>query len=436
MLAAVTRAPLATLLVFFATARAHAAEGPLPAGAPIESVPRPESENLPVCSTERPVCVHPGGETDAAALQALSALESAYERVVLALSLPPPLPDGGLGGSDALDAYLVPRDSAFSAVADDLAGTPFAAASASCRLPVGDSIRIERAAVQCVTEAVVMRLDPGEPPHLRRAFATWMWWLVGFPTALDFEAIDAAQAHPEAAIGARDLTPLSEGAALFFEFLETELGAGELAELNTALFSTAASPRPPAGPTYINEPDLFDVLRHTLNDRHGAFANLMVDFAVARAFVGARDDGLHLPGLAWSGDFGRVRFDWVLPFSTLPRRVAVSPPVDSTGSVLVWLDMDRDPGKATLGFRAEWEAPVSFHWQLVRLDENGVAMGRIAIPFQERATQVEATVENLADVSAVLAIGTNLETVELAHPFDPDVAPFEPHGATVYFARL
>ena len=52
----------------------------------------------------------------------------------------------------------------------------------------------------------------------------------------------------------------------------------------------------------------------------------MVDFAVARAFVGARDDGQHLPGLSWSSGFGRVRFDWVVPFSSLPRRVAIKPP--------------------------------------------------------------------------------------------------------------
>jgi len=432
----VTRASPAALLVFLATDRALAAEGPLPTGAPIDSEPRPESATLPICSTERPVCVHPGNEREDTTLRALAALESAYERVVLALGLPAPLPDGGLGGSDALDAYLVPAGTAFRAVADSLAPTPFAAASASCRLPAGDPVLLERAAVQCVTEAVVMRLDPGEPPHLRRAFATWMWWLVGLPTALDVEAIHTAQAHPEMPIGARDLTITSEGAALFFEFLETHLGAGELAELGTALFSAAASPRPPAGPSYVNEPDLFDVLRHTRGDRHGSFANLMVDFAVARAFVGARDDGQHLPGLAWAGDFGRVRFDWVLPWSTLPRRVAVNPPIDSTGSVLVWLDIDRDPENAALGFRAEWEAPVSFHWQLVRLDENGIAVGRMVLPYRERGTEAEATLENLAGVRAVIAVGTNLETVSLAHPFDPDVAPFEPHGVTVYFARL
>jgi hypothetical protein len=33
-------------------------------------------------------------------------------------------------------------------------------------------------------------------------------------------------------------------------------------------------------------------------------------------------------------------------------------------------------------------------------------------------------------------VGTNLEGIDLAHPFDPDIAPFEPHSATVYLVRL
>jgi hypothetical protein len=33
-------------------------------------------------------------------------------------------------------------------------------------------------------------------------------------------------------------------------------------------------------------------------------------------------------------------------------------------------------------------------------------------------------------------VGTNLGGVDLAHPFDPDFEPFEPHGFTVYLAEL
>lgn len=407
----------------------------LPTGVAIDSAPRPASAAQPFCSFVRPVCVQAAGN-DGGALAALDALEQAYERIVLALGLPEPLPDGLLGGSAALDAYLVPADRAFSSSADPPLAGPFARASTFCRLPATrDPFLMQRAATLCVAEAVANALDSAETPGLRRGFGTFLWWVTGLPTALDFEAIDDVQRHPERPIAGRELSEQSEGSALFFEYLEHALGVAGPADLAASLFAAAASPRP-AGLHYDNEPDLFDVLRHTLDSNRFRFARLMSDFAVSRAFVGSREDGLHLPMMRWAGAFGRPRFDWVIPFSSLPRRVAVKPPIDSTGTVLVWLELDALPERTSLGFQAEWEAPVTFDWQLVRLGPNGEELGRVAVPFEERGTSVEATIGHLGGVSAVLAVGTNLETVELAHPFDPDVSPYEPHGVTLYFAKL
>jgi hypothetical protein len=223
---------------------------------------------------------------------------------------------------------------------------------------------------------------------------------------------------------------------LFFEYLETLRSAGSPGELSAALFSAGVSASKPIGLHYVNEPDLFDVLRHSLAEDGARFAALMVDFSVARAFVGDRDDGLHLSPLAWSGAFGKVRFDWLIKYSSLPRRVLVSPAIDSTGSVLLWLDLDEVGLGASLGFRAEWEPPVNFQWQLVKIGPDGTELGRIDIPFQARGHEAEGRVRNLDDARAILVVGTNLEGIDLAHPFDPDVAPFEPHGATVYLARM
>mgnify|MGYP001555972865 CR=1 FL=1 len=75
-----------------------------------------------LCSFTRPVCVHAVGAAQEAALPAsLSALENAYERVVLSLRLPSPLGDGGAGGTDALDWYLAAPPSEFAVV---VAGRP------------------------------------------------------------------------------------------------------------------------------------------------------------------------------------------------------------------------------------------------------------------------------------------------------------------------
>ncbi len=153
-------------------------------------------------------------------------------------------------------------------------------------------------------------------------------------------------------------------------------------------------------------------------------------------FVGTRGDGTLVPSLGWSGDFGRVRFDWSLPLSSLPRRVASQHPIFPTGSIYVWLDLDQPVQGETLAFQAEWEAPVSFQWTLVRVDAAGHELSRIDAPYQQRGTKVEQQLVNLEGAAGVMVVGVNLGGVDLAHPFDPDIAPAEPHECTVYLTKL
>ncbi|HET9957182.1 MAG TPA: hypothetical protein VFQ61_21945, partial [Polyangiaceae bacterium] len=408
----------------------------LPTGTRVRPAERPRELGLRVCSWRYPVCVH-GQEASSPRLlnSALNALEAAYERVIVALGLPPPLPDWGRGGDDGVDAYLTAPDRPLQVFDDEPWAGPFARSSAFCSIPeVTSDAHWEwaRSATLCLAEASSIALDASETPHLKRAFATWVWWLSGLPTSLDVQAIHDVQRTPELAIATRELTPFSEGAAIFFEYLETVRSQSEPLALSTALFSAAASPTPSSA-DYVNEPDLFDVLRHTLDEQFAKFGALMADFAVARALLG---DDSHFPNLAFAGDFGRMRFDWSLDFSSLPRRVLVKPALESTGVVAIRLRLDDVALGQALGFRAEWEAPVSFQWQLVKLNAEGKEMGRIDVPFQERAREAEARVSWLDGVASILIVGTNLEGIDLSHPFDPDVSPFEPHSATVYLSRL
>ena len=409
----------------------------LPKGAPFAAQrERPHSVGA-ACSARVPVCVQRTADGSAAqALQALQALELAYERLVFALRLPAPLADDGHGGSDALDWYLSAEGAELVSERDVVAVGGLDRAAAFCLAGASDDAwSLERSATLCVGEAIAKRLDPGEVPAIQRAFAHELWWMTGRIGSLDVQAVDDAQAHPERALAARSAEP-NAAATLLFEFLESARSSQPPGGLITSLLSAAASRTEAGAFEWNNEPDVFDVLRHSLDEDTGKVATLLGEYAVSRAFLGDRDDGTHPPFLEWAGAFARPRYDWTIKFSSLPRRVRASRPIAPTGIELIWIDMDEVPIGVSLGFESEWEAPVSFKWRLISVDDEGREMARVDVPFQERGRSSEGRVVNLTGVRAVLAIGVNLGGVDLAHPFDADQDPFEAQSCTAYFARM
>jgi len=351
------------------------------------------------CSARVPVCVQRGPDGPGSqALRALQALELAYERLVAALRLPAPLPDDGHGGSDALDWYLSGESHEFASERDALGSGTFDRAAAFCVSGASeDALSLERNATLCVAEAIAKRLDPGETAAIQRAFATELWWLTGEIGSLDVQAVDDAQAHPERALAARSAGP-NAAAALLFEFLESARSSQPSAGLVTSLLAAAASRTEGGAFEWNNEPDVFDVLRHSLDEDTGKFATLLGEYAVSRAFLGDRDDGAHPPFLEWAGAFARPRYDWTIKFSSLPRRVRASRPIEPTGIELIWVDMDEVPIGVSLGFESEWEAPVSFKWRLISIDDQGREMARVDVPFQERGRSAEGRVVNQISV--------------------------------------
>ncbi len=409
----------------------------LPTGVPLASPiarPAPGSEP-PACSYRLPVCVHRGPAVSAqTALDALAALENAYGALIVAAGLPAPLPDHGLGGSDALDLYL-DRSSAPLATGHD-APSPvgFDAAPAFCTL--GASALLARDATLCVGEAVAWRLAPATTPFLRRAYATDLWLGVGHPTFRDAEAIDDIQANPQLGVAGRDISRFAEGAAMLDEYLDAKHGSGAPGRVATALLSAAATRTAPGSWEWDDDPDVFDVLRHSLDEDTRRMADMLGDFAIARAFIGDRGDGSAVPSLDWTDGFGRVRFDWSIPLSSLPRRVAALHPIEPTGSVYIWVGLDKVPADKTLVFQAKWEIPVSFKWALVRVGHDGRELSRIDVSFEDHATVAERRIINLDGAAGIVIVGTNMGGVDLDHPFDPDVAPYEPHSCSVYLVLI
>jgi len=411
----------------------------LPTGAPLSATRVRPSVTSSRCSFSRPVCVHAtAAAADPVVPEALTALERAYERTVLALKIPPPSGDRDAGGNDSLDWYISADATELTATQDALLPGRLDAAPVFCEGGAPSGVLLERQAALCVGEAVASTLDAGESPDARKAFALELWWITGAKTSLDVQAVDDAQRHPEDALAFdRQRGGAAVGRfALLLEMLETTRSAASPGMLSASMLSAAASRTPPSAAFFDNEPDVFDVLRHSLDEELQRYADLMVDFALRRALAGDRDDGTRLPTLGFAGSFARPQFDWVIPFSTLPRRVLTGTPIAPSGTELIWLELDDAPMGAAIGFRAEWEAPVSFQWRILLVDREGREVRRFDVPFQERARSADARVLRLDGAKAIIIAGVNIGGVELAYPFDPDIQPFEPAAATVYLVSM
>lgn len=424
----------------------------LPTGSRVLIAQRPRGLAVSSCSSREPVCVHAERRLSSKLVDGyLQALEEARALLVGALGLPAPLADV-LGPSPGLDLYLATPDARTRDELQVLGDAPLPGSDRSaafCRArPRREELR--RQSMLCVAEALLLGLDAAETPFLRRAIAAYLWQTAGGRANADWLAIDRFQANPQLSFLGRERTRESEGAALFFHFLDRRLGSGRRGVLPAALVQmsrrvTASGPQPDAGAAstaqwprgqWNNEPDSLDVLRRAFVERTQTFDDFLLDFAVWRAFLGSRDAGTNAPELLWLGDAGRVRFEWSLKASSLPRRVAPLRPIEPLGSTYLWLEMDRVTLGKTLAFQAEWELPAALRWTVVAIDASGRAVQRYDLPYVQNATSAERTIENQQDAAAFLIVGTSVGGVDLAHPIDPDHEPLEPHGFTVYLAEI
>ena len=444
---------LASLASAVAGAGAHAPVAPtggadpyLPTGPSyFSAIRRPdEAGGAPACSFRQPVCVHARrGLSATVVLATLAELERASALLVDTLGLPPPLADGHTGGSPAFDLYLVPPSSSalegapLKTARDEPDPAPFDRASAFALLR-------EDAPAGCVRSNWVARafagassfgVDAGETSEVREGSAAYLAELVAPCGTVTTELIDEFQAHPERALTLPGRAGLAGGLALAW-YLDVSLGRGMPGVVPTALGVISSQRTRADGLRWDNEPDLYDALRSTLKSRSppSSLADFWVEFAIARLFMGSRDDGVHFPETAFTGSGGRIRFDWRVPYLSLPRRLSPERPIDPTGATYIWIDLEGAPAKARLVFRAEWEAPVPFRWALVRIGADGAETSRVLVAPQQKATSAEKNLDALEGLSGVAVVGVNIGDLALDDPFDPDHAPYEPHGYVLTIA--
>jgi len=394
----------------------------------IPAHPRPE---LPIkaCSFREPVCVHaPQAVSPWVGSATLRAAERAL-RGYRALGFPPPRPP--------YDVYLVPES-----VAEPMQGPETLAdlvpssdgwdrASAFTILPEPPrpTCAIDFQLVESVGKAIALGFDAGAEASALSMFGSYMATVIAPCPALEAGAVDDFQAHPERSFAS--MAPDSpDGALLFPWFLDDAIGVGGPGRAMLGLIAIASQRTPVGSWEWNNEPDVFDILRATMKARGSTADKLLLDFAVARAFVGSRSDGEHLRDVDRYGDEGRVRFEWSVGSGTLPRRLAPRSAIDPTGMTYLWLDLTTTP-PPEVTFVADWEPPSLFRWSLVKVDPTGAEVGRQDVAGVYGDVHAEKTVVGLDGLAGLLIVGVNVGSVDRKHPFDPDEQPLSPHGYTV-----
>jgi hypothetical protein len=384
------------------------------------------------------VCVHAAREVAPAAVDRTLRAATTFLRTLDALGLPRPSADGALGGDSRFDVYLVEGASAPATTSDGMpTGVGGDRGSAFTVLPPPSAwagCDADAAVARALAHAVILRFDAGAEAGAVAMASSHLASMVFDCGVVDAAAIDDFQRVPERAITAGGLDA-PEGAMLFARMLDDDYGTGLPGGVILGLLAISGQRTPSSSLHFANEPDLFDALRENARARRTTLADLLLDFAVARAFVGSRSDGGHLSDVARFGALGRVRFEWSVPHGSLPRRLAPLRPIEPTGSTYLWLDLEGAPADAEVTFVADWELGVLFNWALVKVDRAGVEVGRVSVAGIWGSTHAERTIVGLGGLAGVLVVGVNAGSIDRSHPFDPDELPGAPRSYTVTLAQ-
>jgi hypothetical protein len=386
-----------------------------------------------LCSDRLAVCVHATEPSFAKPLpHTLSILEKAYQNVVFVLNWRAPMKEG-LPAASGFDVYLVGEGPTWSVRPDPPKDNTTLARSTAfglLRYDALDTCATEFALAAAVARAGIYAIDAAANDELANATATYIASLVVSCPSAFIAGLDDFQASPYLAVS-NPIHDQGRGALLFPWFIQTTYGSGNPADLLHALWALSSQPYPKDSGILLNEPDFLDTMSTLAADTRRSPSDLWLDFAVARAFVGNRDNGAYLPDTRFVGSAGAVRFEWSVSFSSLPRRFAPRYPVEPTGSSYLWLSLDSPSPHAGLGFRADWEQPDRFRFALVLVDEQGQTLSRFNPMTEERGTSVEANIETLTGAKGILVVATNTGSVLQDIAFDPDNHPYTPRGFTV-----
>jgi len=372
---------------------------------PLET--RPTDDAWRICSLVRPVCVHANADMDHASVEAwLVAAEAADDLIALG-GWPRAVPDGGRGGTQQQDLYIVNANvrAPLGHLEVPLVDGNLDGAITFATLPreVAPDRRAG-CAVAALTEAALYGRDPAEAQAWRQATGAFVAWQATGQPGCDERATTDAQRAPYAG-WVTDTLQTGAGAAMMLAMISdrTDGGSGafvrELWELARQLTWQGQRLR--------GSPDLWEALVAALENAHETLPQLMEDFAVARYFA---RPGMtpQYPSLGWLASDALVPVSGPVTFAELPAHLHLGdPPLEVFGSQYALVDT---AGIDPMGRLAVWlRAELGVEWSLVavRLRADGTEAGRVIAP-PRRDPRSFFPVELLGETSRVLLVVTNL----------------------------
>lgn len=392
--------------------------------------PRPEGEGYVARSALAPVAVHAAlGVEPARADAVLEALELAHDWMESG-GWGAPYADGGRGGDDALDVYLVralPEAGGFEAPAP-APGEPDAVPPRAIRVgwdtPIGwapldavtsfaaidviavDDASLASCAVSAYAQALVAQQDPAEAPAWRRAIGAFVAWQLTGSFGCAEDAIEAQQAAVHQGLVSH--APGSgEGGAMLLAAISARHD-GSSGEFVRDLVQGARQ-WTWEGEGLRAEPDLWHAIAHFLSlsrTRH-TWERLLEEVAVARYFTGRRA-GRGARSLrvmrAVPGEVPVAETEW----SRLPRTPYRGElELEAGGSAYARVDVRAAGPDDVLRVWLRGEHGVEWSMVAVRLDAEGNELGRMRAPVR-REPRAYLPVELDPEVASVLVVVTNL----------------------------
>ena len=392
------------------------------------------------CSMRLPLCVHAGGATPGrAVLDVLASAERAWDTLSGALRLHPPDPDPD---DLAYHVYLVEGASeggVTRVTARDVRSRIDRARSLTvldARAARRPGCALDALVAREIARAFVFRVAPATAEGIAQAQTTYLaQLLVPCAVALAASAAEAFQSRADRAVCDESDETFLAGASLFWGRIDWAYGRGP-GSILTASWALAPTTTEIGAQRWHDEPDAFDVLRVSFKgalSTGSTIHDLLLDTAIARAFMGSAEDGLHAPETRTLGDAARVPLDWDLPWPTGPKRLAPRAPVHPTGSSYLLVHRAGAPAGARLRVEIAWEEHALFRWAFVKLDASGRELGRVVIPTRERATEAQMTLVDIDAADRIMLVGVNVG--DPAYRFDPDDEVWEPHSWLVTIAE-